>query len=68
MQRPPVDARVRQVDVQDAPLEALLAQLQELNSLVAYNLAIAELHRVTGTGLEANRIDLVVTDGAGSPR
>lgn len=44
------------------------AQLQELNSLVAYNLAIAELHRVTGTGLEANRIDLVVTDGAGRPR
>ena len=44
------------------------AQLQELNSLVAYNLAIAELHRVTGTGLEANRIDLVVTDGPGSSR
>ncbi len=42
------------------------AQLQELNSLIAYNLAIAELHRVTGTGLEANRIDLVVTDGEGA--
>lgn len=44
------------------------AQLQELNALVAYNLAIAELHRVTGTGLEANRIDLVVTDGTGDDR
>ena len=44
------------------------AQLQELNALVAYNLAIAELHRVTGTGLDANRIDLVVTDAVGGGR
>ena len=36
------------------------AQLQELQSLAIYNIAIAELGRATGNGLEMNGIDLVV--------
>tara|TARA_B100000900_G_C19988091_1_gene476621 strand:- start:99 stop:476 length:378 start_codon:yes stop_codon:yes gene_type:complete len=38
------------------------AQLQEAGSLVAYNLAIAELQKAVGTGLTANGIDLVAVD------
>lgn len=36
------------------------AQFQELKAMVVYNLSIAELGRATGSGLEANGIDLVV--------
>lgn len=43
------------------------AQLQELNAMVVYNLAIAELNRATGTGLEASGIDLVIVDPEGDP-
>ena len=38
------------------------AQLQEAGALVAYNLAIAELQKSVGSGLEANGIDLIVVD------
>ena len=41
------------------------AQLQELQALVGYNIALANLQRVMGTGLEANNIDLVVVAPAG---
>ncbi|MCH2162323.1 MAG: TolC family protein [Phycisphaerales bacterium] len=41
------------------------AQLQESNALVRYNIAVAQLERATGTGLEANNIDLVVVESAG---
>ena len=43
------------------------AQLQEVGALVAYNVAIAELQRATGTGLDANGIELVVVDAEGTP-
>jgi len=36
------------------------AQFQELQAMAVYNLSIAELGRATGSGLEANGIDLVV--------
>ena len=36
------------------------AQFQELKAMAVYNLSIAELGRATGSGLEANGIDLVV--------
>lgn len=36
------------------------AQAQELRAMTVYNLSIAELGRATGSGLEANGIDLVV--------
>ncbi|MCP4835276.1 MAG: hypothetical protein GY895_11005, partial [Phycisphaera sp.] len=36
------------------------AQSQELQAMAVYNLSIAELGRATGSGLEANGIDLVV--------
>ena len=45
------------------------AQLQELQAMVNYNLAMANLQRVMGTGLEANNIDLIVVapgEGSGS--
>lgn len=38
------------------------AQLQETGALVAYNLAIAELQKSVGSGLEASGIDLIVVD------
>ena len=41
------------------------AQIQEIGALVAYNLAIANLNRATGTGLDASGIDLVVVDANG---
>ena len=41
------------------------ARLQESYALVQYNVAVAQLERVTGTGLEANNIDLVVVEAAG---
>ncbi|MAD78246.1 MAG: hypothetical protein CMJ51_02615 [Planctomycetaceae bacterium] len=41
------------------------AQIQEIGALVAYNLAIANLNRATGTGLDASGIDLVVVDSNG---
>lgn len=43
------------------------AQLQELRSLAVYNLAIAELGRATGNGLEMNGIDLVVVGPEATP-
>ena len=41
------------------------AQLQEIGALVAYNVAIADLNRATGIGLDASGIDLVVVDADG---
>ena len=41
------------------------AQIQEIGALVAYNLAIANLNRATGTGLDASGIDLVVVEANG---
>lgn len=41
------------------------AQLQEIGALVAYNVAIADLNRATGVGLDASGIDLVVVDADG---
>ncbi|MDE0889317.1 MAG: TolC family protein [Phycisphaerales bacterium] len=43
------------------------AQLQELRSLAVYNLAIAELGRATGNGLEINGINLVVVGPDATP-
>ena len=40
------------------------AQLQEVGALVAYNVAIADLNRATGVGLDASGIDLVVVDAS----
>ena len=36
------------------------ARLDEVAALAAYNVAVASLHRATGTGLEHNAIELVV--------
>lgn len=44
-----------------------LAQFEEIAALVSYNVAIANLHRAMGTGLEMNRIVLTLPDAAGSP-
>ena len=41
------------------------AQLQELKAMVDYNLAVADLERATGKGLEANNIDLLVVEAPG---
>ena len=41
------------------------AQLQELKAMVDYNLAVADLERATGKGLEANNIDLLVVEASG---
>ncbi len=38
------------------------AQLQELEAMVSYNVAVADLERAMGTGLQANKIDLIVVD------
>lgn len=39
------------------------AELEEVRALIDYNIAIADLHRATGTALERSQIRLVVPDG-----
>jgi outer membrane protein TolC len=38
------------------------AQLQYVESQINYNIAISELHRAMGTGLELNQIDIAIVD------
>lgn len=40
------------------------AEIAELGSLINYNIALADLHRATGTALERNRIAFIVPDAA----
>ncbi|MGA1516612.1 MAG: TolC family protein [Phycisphaerales bacterium] len=45
-----------------------LAQFEEVAALVNYNIAIAELQRAMGTGLEMNRIELSTPDAVATAR
>jgi len=47
-------------------LELANAQVQEVQALVDYNTAIAQLWQAMGTGLQMNRVELQVSDTAGA--
>ena len=54
---------VERLDLELSRQEQLAAQeIAEARALADYNIAIAELHRATGTALYRNRIDFVVPD------